>query len=141
MPEEAPSFGHAMRDTWAEEGSMAYICVTYLGNPVPEVKWFKNGHEVSSDHRITFTNDGHKAGYICFCNFFTAQIKEKVLETLFLPKNTYLLTYLVSILSFSVISIADILGMICQCNVLYLLFVECNLNRCYLTYVIFFYYA
>ncbi|CAB0012839.1 unnamed protein product [Nesidiocoris tenuis] len=62
MPEEAPSFGHAMRDTWAEEGSMAYICVTYLGNPVPEVKWFKNGHEVSSDHRITFTNDGHKIG-------------------------------------------------------------------------------
>uniref|UniRef100_A0A0A9VUL5 Muscle M-line assembly protein unc-89 n=1 Tax=Lygus hesperus TaxID=30085 RepID=A0A0A9VUL5_LYGHE len=62
MPQEPPSFGHAMRDTWAEEGSTAHITVSYLGNPLPEVKWFKNDKEVTPDHRITFTNDGHKVG-------------------------------------------------------------------------------
>lgn len=60
MPLQAPMFGYDLRDAWAEEGSSLAISAPFCGNPLPEVAWFKDDKEISSNHRLTFTNDGLK---------------------------------------------------------------------------------
>ncbi|XP_024082458.1 obscurin isoform X3 [Cimex lectularius] len=62
QPEEPPCFAYNMRDAWTEEGSSVTLTAPFLGNPIPEVRWFKEDKELKPDHRISFTNDGHKVG-------------------------------------------------------------------------------
>ncbi|XP_076659526.1 obscurin isoform X2 [Halictus rubicundus] len=60
VPEEKPSFMNPMRDVYVEEGQPLNLSATFVGNPVPDVSWTKDGAPVSSSGRLTVTCDGKK---------------------------------------------------------------------------------
>ncbi|KAL1110551.1 hypothetical protein AAG570_008079, partial [Ranatra chinensis] len=64
MPEEKPDFIHVLRDAWAEEGSHLVFLIPYMGNPIPDVTWYKDGQLITPDDRIMITNDGNKVGLV-----------------------------------------------------------------------------
>ncbi|XP_078034638.1 obscurin isoform X5 [Augochlora pura] len=60
VPEEKPGFVNPMRDVYVEEGQPLHLAASFVGNPVPDVSWTKDGAPVSSSGRLTVTCDGKK---------------------------------------------------------------------------------
>lgn len=63
LPEERPQFMNTLRDKVTDEGLSLHMEATFIGNPVPEVAWTKNGKPLESDHRVVLTCDGKKVIY------------------------------------------------------------------------------
>ncbi|XP_014485518.1 PREDICTED: muscle M-line assembly protein unc-89-like isoform X3 [Dinoponera quadriceps] len=59
-PEEKPAFTNPMRDVSVEEGQPLALDVSFVGNPVPEVSWTKDGESVKPSERVTMSCDGRK---------------------------------------------------------------------------------
>lgn len=62
MPEEVPAFIHPLRDAHCEEGGHLTLDVPFLGNPIPEVVWSKNGQPLAPGDKTTITCDGRRVG-------------------------------------------------------------------------------
>ncbi|XP_046395296.1 obscurin isoform X2 [Ischnura elegans] len=61
-PEERPSFVHELRDVSVDEGSPLILEAPFLGNPIPDVKWMKDGQPIAANDRNSFTCDGKRVG-------------------------------------------------------------------------------
>ncbi|XP_021942907.1 obscurin isoform X3 [Zootermopsis nevadensis] len=61
-PEEKPAFIHGLRDVTTEEGDILLLGAPFIGNPIPDVKWTKDGEPVVPSERIMLTCDGKKVG-------------------------------------------------------------------------------
>lgn len=59
-PEEKPAFVHGLRDVTTEEGDILLLGAPFIGNPIPDVKWSKDGEPVVPSERIMLTCDGKK---------------------------------------------------------------------------------
>ncbi|XP_076666422.1 obscurin isoform X4 [Andrena cerasifolii] len=59
-PEEKPGFVNPMRDVYVEEGQPLSLAASFVGNPIPEVNWTKDGAPLPSSDRLTVTCDGKK---------------------------------------------------------------------------------
>ncbi|XP_075169287.1 obscurin isoform X4 [Haematobia irritans] len=62
--EEAPSFISSLRDANADEGQELSISAPFLGNPMPETIWSKDGVPLQPSERILMTCDGKHVGLI-----------------------------------------------------------------------------
>lgn len=62
MPEEVPCFIHPLKDAHCEEGGYLTLDVPFLGNPIPEVVWSKNGEPIAAGPKTTITCDGRRVG-------------------------------------------------------------------------------
>ncbi|XP_050440783.1 obscurin isoform X44 [Adelges cooleyi] len=60
--ESEPIFLHGLRDTTVEESNLLTLSAPFLGNPIPEVKWEKDGKVIQPCNRIHFSCDGYKIG-------------------------------------------------------------------------------
>lgn len=65
-PEEAPSFPKGMRDATADEDSPLSFSAPFMGNPIPDVSWTKDGIPLEAGDRVTMTCDGTKVGHLVF---------------------------------------------------------------------------
>ncbi|XP_049949483.1 obscurin isoform X1 [Schistocerca serialis cubense] len=61
-PEEKPAFLHGLRDVTVEEGDSLTLTAPFIGNPIPDVAWSKDGTALSPSDRILLTCDGRKVG-------------------------------------------------------------------------------
>ncbi|CAK1544365.1 unnamed protein product [Leptosia nina] len=61
-PEERPQFLQGLREVTAEEGQPITLTASFVGNPVPEVSWQKDGQELKPSDRILLTCDGKRLG-------------------------------------------------------------------------------
>ncbi|XP_022821456.1 obscurin isoform X5 [Spodoptera litura] len=61
-PQERPRFIHGLRDLTAEEGQPLSVSVPFVGNPVPEVTWTKDGVPLKPNEKIRLTCDGKRVG-------------------------------------------------------------------------------
>ncbi|XP_049802567.1 obscurin isoform X3 [Schistocerca nitens] len=61
-PEEKPAFLHGLRDVTVEEGDSLTLTAPFIGNPIPDVAWSKDGTSLSPSDRILLTCDGRKVG-------------------------------------------------------------------------------
>ncbi|CAH0694872.1 unnamed protein product [Spodoptera exigua] len=61
-PQERPRFIHGLRDMTAEEGQPLSVSVPFVGNPVPEVTWTKDGVPLKPNEKIRLTCDGKRVG-------------------------------------------------------------------------------
>uniref|UniRef100_A0A1B6FN80 Obscurin n=1 Tax=Cuerna arida TaxID=1464854 RepID=A0A1B6FN80_9HEMI len=61
-PEEPPNFPKGLRDAVADEDSPLTFSAPFLGNPVPDVTWTKDGVPLEPSSRISMTCDGTKVG-------------------------------------------------------------------------------
>ncbi|XP_067207809.1 obscurin isoform X2 [Linepithema humile] len=62
VPEEKPAFICPMRDVSVEEGQPLTLDVSFVGNPIPDVSWTKDGVPVEPSERVTMSCDGKKVG-------------------------------------------------------------------------------
>nr|XP_012153983.1 PREDICTED: muscle M-line assembly protein unc-89-like isoform X1 [Megachile rotundata] len=60
VAEEKPSFVNPMRDVYVEEGQPLSLSASFIGNPIPDVSWTKDGAPVQPSDRVTVTCDGKK---------------------------------------------------------------------------------
>lgn len=60
--ETKPVFLHGLRDTTVEESSALTLSAPFLGNPIPDVKWEKDGKILQPCNKVHFTCDGYKVG-------------------------------------------------------------------------------
>ncbi|KAL4713897.1 hypothetical protein ACJJTC_015551 [Scirpophaga incertulas] len=61
-PEERPRLIHGLRDMTAEEGQPLSLSVPFVGNPVPDVTWMKDGVPLTPNERVLLTCDGKRVG-------------------------------------------------------------------------------
>uniref|UniRef100_A0A2A4JMB9 Hemolin n=1 Tax=Heliothis virescens TaxID=7102 RepID=A0A2A4JMB9_HELVI len=61
-PQERPRFIHGLRDLTAEEGQPLSVSAPFVGNPVPEVSWTKDGVPIKPNEKIRLTCDGKRVG-------------------------------------------------------------------------------
>ncbi|XP_012537087.1 obscurin isoform X3 [Monomorium pharaonis] len=61
-PEEKPAFTSPMRDVSVEEGQPLMLDVSFVGNPLPDVSWTKDGEPVKPSERVIMSCDGKKVG-------------------------------------------------------------------------------
>ncbi|XP_046430781.1 obscurin isoform X5 [Neodiprion fabricii] len=61
-PEERPGFLSPMRDVSVEEGQPLVLSVPFVGNPIPDVSWTKDGEPVEPSDKVMITCDGKKVG-------------------------------------------------------------------------------
>ncbi|XP_047985118.1 obscurin isoform X4 [Leguminivora glycinivorella] len=61
-PQERPQFIHGLRDVTAEEGQPFSISAPFVGNPIPEVTWTKDGEPLKPSEKIQLTCDGKRVG-------------------------------------------------------------------------------
>ncbi|CAH2049873.1 unnamed protein product, partial [Iphiclides podalirius] len=61
-PQERPRFVHGLRETTADEGQPMAIGAPFVGNPVPEVTWTKDGQRLEPSERLLLTCDGKRVG-------------------------------------------------------------------------------
>ncbi|XP_070156195.1 obscurin isoform X7 [Polyergus mexicanus] len=61
-PEEKPTFTNPMRDVSVEEGQPLMLDVSFVGNPIPDVNWTKDGEPIVPSERVTMSCDGKKVG-------------------------------------------------------------------------------
>ncbi|KAI5632857.1 immunoglobulin i-set domain-containing protein [Phthorimaea operculella] len=61
-PQERPQFIHGLRDLTAEEGQPLSITAPFVGNPIPDVTWFKDGKPLTPSEKILLTCDGKRVG-------------------------------------------------------------------------------
>lgn len=62
IPEEPPKFLSPMRDETADEGKELSLSAPFIGNPIPEVFWTKNGEPITPSERVIITCDGKRVG-------------------------------------------------------------------------------
>lgn len=62
--EEPPSFAGTLSEITGDEGNELHFTLPYIGNPVPEMLWSRNGKPLEPSERIMFTNDGKRVGII-----------------------------------------------------------------------------
>lgn len=62
--EEAPSFVSGLRDVSADEGQELSLSAPFIGNPVPEAIWSKDGVPLTPSDRVLITCDGRNVGLI-----------------------------------------------------------------------------
>lgn len=60
QPEERPMLLHGLRDVITDEGQPLVIDAPFTGNPIPSVKWTKDGEPIEPSDRILLTCDGRK---------------------------------------------------------------------------------
>lgn len=63
QPEERPMFLHGLRDVLVDEGQPLIIEAPFTGNPIPSVKWTKDGEPIEPSERILLTCDGRKVRF------------------------------------------------------------------------------
>ncbi|KAL0901988.1 hypothetical protein ABMA27_007123 [Loxostege sticticalis] len=61
-PQERPRLVHGLRDVTAEEGQPLVISAPFVGNPVPEVTWTKDGQPLKPSEKLLLTCDGKRVG-------------------------------------------------------------------------------
>ncbi|XP_046753439.1 obscurin isoform X7 [Diprion similis] len=61
-PEERPGFLSPMRDVSVEEGQPLALSVPFVGNPIPDVSWTKDGEPIEPSDKVMMTCDGKKVG-------------------------------------------------------------------------------
>ncbi|XP_026827528.1 obscurin isoform X4 [Ooceraea biroi] len=59
-PEEKPAFTSPMRDVSIEEGQPLTMDASFIGNPIPDVSWTKDGEPVEPSDRVIMSCDGKK---------------------------------------------------------------------------------
>lgn len=62
--EEPPSFVSALRDVNADEGQELVISAPFVGNPMPECIWSRDGVPLTPNERTLMTCDGKNVGLI-----------------------------------------------------------------------------
>ncbi|PSN48207.1 hypothetical protein C0J52_03611 [Blattella germanica] len=62
-PEEKPVFVHGLRDTTTEEGDILILGAPFLGNPIPDVTWTKDGEPVGLEIKPAKLSDA--GNYTC----------------------------------------------------------------------------
>lgn len=62
VPEEPPQFISSLRDVSADEGQELVLSAPFIGNPIPEIIWSKDGVPISPNERIMMTCDGKHVG-------------------------------------------------------------------------------
>lgn len=60
QPEERPMLLHGLKDVITDEGQPLVIEAPFTGNPIPSVKWTKDGVPIEPSDRILLTCDGRK---------------------------------------------------------------------------------
>ncbi|XP_025192239.1 obscurin isoform X4 [Melanaphis sacchari] len=60
--ESKPEFLHGLKDTTVEESNSLTLLAPFLGNPIPDVKWEKDGKILQPCNKVHFTCDGYKVG-------------------------------------------------------------------------------
>ncbi|XP_022174781.1 obscurin-like isoform X5 [Myzus persicae] len=60
--ESKPEFLHGLKDTTVEESNALTLLAPFLGNPIPDVKWEKDGKVLQPCNKVHFTCDGYKVG-------------------------------------------------------------------------------
>lgn len=60
IPQERPQFIHGLRDMTAEEGQPLSVSAPFVGNPIPEVSWTKDGQPLVPSERLQLTCDGKR---------------------------------------------------------------------------------
>lgn len=55
-----PKLRKTLTDTVVDEGATLNLQIEVVACPEPEVKWFKNGNDVSADARIKITRDNQR---------------------------------------------------------------------------------
>lgn len=61
-PEEKPYFVHGLRDVNVDEHNEIIMGAPFVGNPIPEVTWSKDGETLRPSDRLMMTCDGRKVG-------------------------------------------------------------------------------
>ncbi|XP_026319349.1 obscurin isoform X2 [Hyposmocoma kahamanoa] len=61
-PQERPQLIHGLRDISAEEGQPLSVSAPFVGNPVPDVEWFKDGVPLKPSQKVLLTCDGKRVG-------------------------------------------------------------------------------
>lgn len=61
VPEESPQFVSALRNANADEGQELVFSAPFIGNPMPEIIWSKDGEPIIPEERILATCDGKHA--------------------------------------------------------------------------------
>ncbi|XP_024939523.1 obscurin isoform X4 [Cephus cinctus] len=61
-PQEKAGFLSPMRDVSVEEGQPLTLSASFIGNPIPDVSWTKDGQALAPSERIMMTCDGKKVG-------------------------------------------------------------------------------
>lgn len=64
LPEEPPSFTSNLSEVTVDEGKELAFSLPFVGNPVPEVLWSRNGKPIDSTPRTMLTCDGRKVGIV-----------------------------------------------------------------------------
>lgn len=62
LPEERPAFLSPMRDVSVEEGQPLVLSAPFVGNPIPDVNWTKDGEPIKPSDNAMATCDGKKVG-------------------------------------------------------------------------------
>lgn len=57
-----PVFLNGLKDTTIEESDSLTLLAPFLGNPIPDVKWEKDGKILQPCNKVHFTCDGYKVG-------------------------------------------------------------------------------
>lgn len=81
-PEEAPSFPKGLRDAVVDEDSPLTFSTPFLGNPVPDILWAKDGIPLTPSERVTMTCDGTKV------HFQFAPFTSRINKCVFITKIT-----------------------------------------------------
>lgn len=61
-PEEPPRFLTGLRDVNTDEGKELTLSATFVGNPIPEIYWTKDGKPLHPSDRVLMTCDGKHVG-------------------------------------------------------------------------------
>ncbi|XP_068626397.1 obscurin [Battus philenor] len=61
-PQEKPRLVHGLRETTVDEGQPLTISAPFVGNPVPEVVWTKDGQQLKPSEKLLLTCDGKRVG-------------------------------------------------------------------------------
>lgn len=64
LPEEPPSFTSYLNEVTVDEGKELSFSLPFVGNPVPEVVWSRNGKAIEPSPRTMLTCDGRKVGIV-----------------------------------------------------------------------------
>jgi Immunoglobulin I-set domain. len=65
--EQAPGFVHNFKDLTVDEDTPIDFSAPFVGNPIPQVEWFKDGIPLIPSKRLQFTCDGLKVGIRGLC--------------------------------------------------------------------------
>ncbi|KAK7869432.1 hypothetical protein R5R35_008161 [Gryllus longicercus] len=61
-PEEKPMFLHGLKDVSVEEGAPLSLGAPFIGNPIPDVEWSKDGVPISPSSKVQITCNGKRVG-------------------------------------------------------------------------------